>query len=134
MTERRMSALSEVRTVFVEEVARGSGRLSYRIIGLAVPVILIALLLVTPLAQGIFLDDEDDTGVPSDYRIGRGGSLRRAHRRLCKQPRDSGLPRPPDWPGCPGRQRDYEAIFVLPEDYISDGRGPVAAQGICGYI
>ena len=59
VTERRMSSLSEVRTVFVEEIARGSSRLSYRIIGLAVPVILIALLLVTPLVRGIFLDDED---------------------------------------------------------------------------
>ena len=42
VTERRMSTLSEVGTVFVEEVARGSSRLSYRIIGLAVPVILIS--------------------------------------------------------------------------------------------
>ena len=60
VTERRMSTLSEVGTVFVEEVARGSSRLSYRIIGLAVPFILLVLLVVTPLVRGIFLDDEDD--------------------------------------------------------------------------
>ena len=60
VTERRMSTLSEVGTVFVEEVVRGSSRLSYRIVGLAVPVILIVLLVVTPLVRGIFLDDEDD--------------------------------------------------------------------------
>ena len=121
VTERRMSALSEVGTVFVEEVARGSGRLSYRIIGLAVPVILMVLLVVTPLARGIFLDDEDDPDKPAVTGLGAvdlSGAL-------------TG-----DYAGSLGIQvypdrrvgldaltdGEIEALFVLPENYISDGR------------
>ena len=119
--ERRMSTLSEVGTVFVEEVARGSGRLSYRIIGLAVPVILIALLLVTPLVRGIFLDDEDDpesqavTGLGAvdlsgaltgDYAGGLGIQV--------YSDRRTGLDALTDG--------EIEALFILPEDYLSAGR------------
>ena len=121
VTERRMSTLSEVGTIFVEEVARGSGRLSYRIIGLAVPVILIALLVVTPLVRGIFLDDEDDpesqavTGLGAvdlsgaltgDYAGGLGIQV--------YPDRRTGLDALTDG--------EIEALFVLPENYISVGR------------
>ena len=121
VTERRMSTLSEVGTVFVEEVARGSGRLSYRIIGLAVPVILIALLLVTPLVRGIFLDDEDDpesqavTGLGAvdlsgaltgDYAGGLGIKV--------YPDRRAGLDALTDG--------EIEALFILPEEYLSAGR------------
>ena len=121
VTERRMSTLSEVGTVFVEEVARGSGRLSYRIIGLAVPVILMALLVVTPLVRGIFLDDEDDP--ESQAATGLGAvDLSRAL---------TG-----DYAGSLGIQvypdrrtgldaltaSEITALFILPEDYLSAGR------------
>ena len=121
VTERRMSTLSEVGTVFVEEVARGSGRLSYRIVGLAVPVILIVLLVVTPLVRGIFLDDEDDPESQAATGLGAvdlSGTL-------------TG-----DYAGSLGIQvypdrragldaltaGEIEALFILPENYISAGR------------
>ena len=121
VTERRTSALSEVGTVFVEEVARGSGRLSYRIVGLAVPVILLVLLVVTPLVRGIFLDDEDDpesqavTGLGAvdlsgaltgDYAGGLGIQVY-PDRRAGLDALTAG---------------EIEALFVLPENYISAGR------------
>ena len=121
VTERRMSALSEVRTVFVEEVARGSNRLSYRIIGLAVPVIMIALLVVTPLVRGIFLDDEDDpesqaaTGLGAvDLSGALTGDYASSLRIQIYPDRRAGLDALTD-----GK---IEALFVLPEDYISAGR------------
>ena len=121
VTERRMSTLSEVGTVFVEEVARGSGRLSYRVIGLAVPVILIVLLVVTPLVRGIFLDDEDDPESQAATGLGAvdlSGTL-------------TG-----DYAGSLGIQvypdrragldaltaGEIEALFILPKNYLSVGR------------
>ena len=119
--ERRMSTLSEVGTVFVEEVARGSGRLSYRIIGLAVPVILIALLLVTPLVRGIFLDDEDDpesravTGLGAvDLSGALTGDYAGSFGIQVYPDRRTGLDALTDG--------EIEALFVLPENYISVGR------------
>ena len=121
VTERKMSALSEVGTVFVEEIARGSSRLSYRIIGLAVPVILIALLLVTPLVRGIFLDDEDaqeSQAVAGLGAVDLSGALTGGYASSLGiqvyPDRRAGLDALADG--------EIEALFVLPEDYISAGR------------
>ena len=121
VTERRMSALSEVGTVFVEEVARGSSRLSYRIIGLAVPVILIALLLVTPLARGIFLDDEDD---PESQVVTGLGAVDLSGALTGGYASSLGIQVYPDrrvgLDALTGGK--IEALFVLPKDYLSSGR------------
>ena len=121
VTERRISALSEVGTVFVEEVARGSGRLSYRIVGLAVPVILMVLMVVTPLVRGIFLDDEDDPDKPAATGLGAvdlSGALTGDYAGSLGiqvyPDRRAGLDALTDG--------EIEALFVLPENYISDGR------------
>ena len=119
--ERRMSTLSEVGTVFVEEVARGSGRLSYRIIGLAVPVILIALLLVTPLVRGIFLDDEDD---PESQAVTGLGAVDLSGALTGDYAGSFGIQVYPDRRAGLDALTDgeIEALFVLPEDYLSAGR------------
>ena len=121
VTERRMSALSEVRTVFVEEVARGSSRLSYRIIGLAVPVIMIALLVVTPLVRGIFLDDEDD---PESQTVTGLGAVDLSGALTGDYAGSLGIQVYPDrragLDALTGGE--IEALFVLPEDYISAGK------------
>ena len=121
VTERRMSALSEVRTVFVEEVARGSSRLSYRIIGLAVPVIMIALLLVTPLARGIFLDDEGD---PESQAATGLGAVDLSGTLTGDYAGSLGIQVYPDRRAGLDALTDgeIEALFVLPEDYISAGK------------
>ena len=121
VTERRMSTLSEVGTVFVEEVARGSSRLSYRIIGLAVPVILIALLVVTPLARGIFLDDEDD---PESQAVTGLGAVDLSGALTGDYAGSLGIQVYPDRrAGLDALTAgEIEALFVLPEDYISVGR------------
>ena len=121
VTERRMSALSEVRTVFVEEVARGSSRLSYRIIGLAVPVIMIALLVVTPLVRGIFLDDEDD---PESQAVTGLGAVDLSGALTGDYASSLGIQVYPDRRAGLDALTDgeIEALFVLPENYISAGK------------
>ena len=122
VTERRMSALSEVGTVFVEEVARGSGRLSYRIVGLAVPVILMVLLVVTPLVRGIFLDDEDDP--ESNQAVTGLGAVDLSGALTGDYAGSLGIQVYPDRRAGLDALTDgeIEALFVLPENYISDGR------------
>ena len=121
VTERRMSALSEVRTVLVEEVARGSSRLSYRIIGLAVPVIMIALLVVTPLARGIFLDDEGD---PESQAVTGLGAVDLSGALTGDYAGSLGIQVYPDRRAGLDALTDgeIEALFILPEDYLSAGR------------
>ena len=121
VTERRTSALSEVGTVFVEEVARGSGRLSYRIVGLAVPVILLVLLVVTPLVRGIFLDDEDD---PESQAVTGLGAVDLSGALTGDYAGSLGIKVYPDRrAGLDALTAgEIEALFVLPEDYISAGR------------
>ena len=121
VTERKMSALSEVGTVFVEEIARGSSRLSYRIIGLAVPVILIALLLVTPLVRGIFPDDEDD---PESQAVTGLGAVDLSGTLTVDYASSLGIQVYPDRSAGLDALADgeIEALFVLPEDYISAGK------------
>ena len=121
VTERRTSGLSEVGTVFVEEVARGSGRLSYRIIGLAVPVILIALLLVTPLVRGIFLDDEDD---PESQAVTGLGAVDLSGVLTSDYASSAGIRVYPDRrTGLDAlTASEITALFILPENYISVGR------------
>ena len=121
VTERRTSALSEVGTVFVEEVARGSGRLSYRIVGLAVPVILLVLLVVTPLVRGIFLDDEDD---PESQAVTGLGAVDLSGALTGDYAGSLGIQVYPDRrAGLDALTAgEIEALFVLPEDYISVGR------------
>ena len=121
VTERRMSTLSEVGTVFVEEVARGSGRLSYRIVGLAVPVILLVLLVVTPLVRGIFLDDEDD---PESQAVTGLGAVDLSGALTGDYAGSLGIQVYPDRrAGLDALTAgEIEALFVLPEDYISVGR------------
>ena len=122
VTERRMSTLSEVGTVFVEEVARGSGRLSYRIVGLAVPVILLVLLVVTPLVRGIFLDDEDD---PESQAVTGLGAVDLSGALTGDYAGSLGIQVYPDrraGTGCPDRRGDRSAVHPageLPERWQS---------------
>ncbi len=58
----------EIRTVFSEEIKRGTSRTWYRISLLAVPAILLILLAVVPLVRGIVSDD--DEGDADDSRVG----------------------------------------------------------------
>ena len=121
VTERRTSALSEVGTVFVEEVARGSGRLSYRIIGLAVPVILMVLLVVTPLVRGIFLDDEDD---PESQAATGLGAVDLSGTLTGDYAGSLGIKVYPDRRAGLDALTDgeIETLFILPKNYINAGR------------
>ena len=49
----------EIRVIFTEEFRRTLQRRSYRILTLAVPVILLILLVAVPVIRGISDDDED---------------------------------------------------------------------------
>ena len=56
--------------MFAEEVRRGSSRLWYRIVSLAVPVMLVVTLVVTPLIRSVFLDDESAVPTLEDSNTG----------------------------------------------------------------
>ena len=110
---------SEVRTIFAEEIRRGSSRAWYRISILAVPVILLVMLVAVPVIRDISASDEDGSGDDgSDFGlVDRSGLL------TADSASASGLRM------FPGREAavdallegEVKALYVVPQDYVSEG-------------
>ena len=113
-----LGTLREIRTIFTEEFRRTIQRRSYRILTLAVPVILLVLLVAVPVIRGIWDDDEDrdkdqdqigilelsselaiDAGTVPGFQI--------------YQDRESGI--------AALLADEIKGFFVIPEDYLSTG-------------
>ena len=111
--------LREIRTIFTEEFRRTIHRRIYRILTLAVPVILLVLLVAVPVIRGISDDDEDrdkdqdqigilvlsgelavDAGTAPGFQI--------------YQDRESGI--------AALLADEIEGFFVIPEDYLATGK------------
>lgn len=116
-----MSIWREVGTVFVEEIRRGSSRPWYRVMTLAVPIILIALLIALPLLRATFLKGESAKPAVEESATGLvdlSGIL------TVEQVEDAGIRRYTD------RDAGTDALvggeiadlFVVREDYLSTGR------------
>ncbi len=109
----------EIRTIFTEEFRRTIQRRIYRILTLAVPVILLVLLVAVPVIRGISDGDEDrdkdqdqigilelsgelavDPGTVPGFQI--------------YQDRESGI--------AALLADDIKGFFVIPEDYLSTGK------------
>ena len=111
--------LTEIRTIFTEEFRRTIHRRIYRILTLAVPIILLVLLVAVPVIRGIAGDDEDrdkdqdqigilelsgelavDAGTVPGFQI--------------YQDRESGI--------AALLADEIKGFFVIPEDYLSTGK------------
>ena len=109
----------EIRTIFTEEFRRTIQRRSYRILTLAVPVILLVLLVAVPVIRGISDGDEDrdkyqdqigilelsgelavDAGTVPGFQI--------------YQDRESGI--------AALLADEIKGLFVIPEDYLATGK------------
>ena len=114
-----LATLREIRTIFTEEFRRTIRRRIYRILTLAVPVILLVLLVAVPVIRGIAGDDEDrdkdqdqigilelsgelavDPGTVPGFQI--------------YQDRESGI--------AALLADEIEGFFVIPEDYLATGK------------
>ena len=110
--------LTEIRPIFTEEFRRAIQRKSYRVLTLAIPVILLILLVAVPIIRGIGDDDEDgdrdqdqigilelsgelvvDTGTVPGFQI--------------YQDRESGI--------AALLADEIKGFFVIPEDYLATG-------------
>lgn len=116
-----MSGLTaEIRTVFTEEVRRGVRRAWYRVMTLAVPVVLLVVLVVAPVARGL-LSDDDEADASEPGRVGLldlPGVLARDTvidaRFVAVPDRPTGL--------AALLAGELSALFVIPDDYLATGR------------
>ena len=110
-----LGTLTEIRVIFTEEFRRVIQRKSYRVLTLAVPVILLVLLVAVPAIRGILDDDKDqdqigildlsgelavDAGVVPGFQL--------------YQDRESGI--------SALLVDEIEGFFVIPEDYLATGK------------
>ena len=111
--------LTEIRTIFTEEFRRAIQRKSYRILTLAIPVILLILLVAVPVIRGIGDDDED--GDKDQDQIGileLSGELAVDTGKVpgfqIYQDRESGI--------SALLADEIKGFFVIPEDYLATGK------------
>ena len=110
---------TEIRTIFTEEFRRAIHRKSYRILTLAVPVLLLVLLVAVPVIRGIS-DDDDDRDKDQD-QIGileLSGELAVDAGTVpgfqIYQDRESGI--------AALLADEIKGFFVIPEDYLATGK------------
>ena len=116
-----MSGLTaEIQTVFAEEVRRGFRRAWYRVMTLAVPVVLMVLLVVVPLVRGLLAGDEE-AGAGEPGHVGLVDQMEVLERdevieaRIVAVPdRTTGL--------TALLQDELSALFVISSDYLATGR------------
>jgi len=113
------SIWTEVRTVFGEEFRRATHRIWYRVVTLAVPVMLLALLIVVPLVRGPTSDDKEDM-----VEAGRIGVIDLSGELLTEEAVQS------DYRVFPEREsgvaallaNEITSLFVISRDYLETGR------------
>ena len=114
-----LGTLTEIRVIFTEDFRRTFQRRSYRIVTLAVPVILLILLVAVPVVRGI---SDGDEGPDKDQdQIGileLSGELAVDAGTVpgfqMYQDRESGI--------AALLADEIEGFFVIPEDYLSTGK------------
>ena len=111
--------LTEIRTIFTEEFRRTIQRRIYRILTLAVPVILLVLLVAVPVIRGISDDDEDrDKDQDKIGILELSGELALDAGTVpgfqTYQDRESGI--------AALLADEIKGFFVIPEDYLSTGK------------
>ena len=114
-----LGTLTEIRTIFTEEFRRAIQRRSYRILTLAVPVILLVLLVAVPVARGIGGDDEDrDKDQDQIGILDLSGELAVDAGTVpgfqLYQDRESGI--------AALLADEIKGFFVIPEDYLATGK------------
>ena len=114
-----LATLTEIRTIFAEEFRRTIQRRVYRILTLAVPVILLVLLVAVPVIRGIAGDDEDrDKDQDQIGILELSGELAVDAGTVpgfqMYQDRESGI--------AALLADEIEGFFVIPEDYLSTGK------------
>ena len=111
--------LTEIRTILTEEFRRTIQRRIYRILTLAVPVILLVLLVAVPVIRGISDDDEDrDKDQDKIGILELSGELALDAGTVpgfqTYQDRESGI--------AALLADEIKGFFVIPEDYLSTGK------------
>ena len=111
--------LTEIRTILTEEFRRTIQRRIYRILTLAVPVILLVLLVAVPVIRGISDDDEDrDKDQDKIGILALSGELALDAGTVpgfqTYQDRESGI--------AALLADEIKGFFVIPEDYLSTGK------------
>jgi len=116
-----VSIWNEAKTVFAEEVRRGSSRLWYRVVTLAVPVLLVVLLVALPLVRAVFLDDDD---AESDLDQSKTGLVDFSDVLSLEQVEDADIRSYPDREAGIDALVDDEitALFIVPTDYLASGK------------
>ena len=114
-----LGAPREIRTIFTEEFRRTIQRRIYRILTLAVPVILLVLLVAVPVIRGISDDDEDrDKDQDQIGILELSGELALDAGTVPGfqkyQDRESGI--------AALLADEIKGFFVIPEDYLSTGK------------
>ena len=114
-----LATLTEIRTIFAEEFRRTIQRRVYRILTLAVPVILLVLLVAVPVIRGIAGADEDrDKDQDQIGILELSGELAVDAGTVpgfqMYQDRESGI--------AALLADEIEGFFVIPEDYLSTGK------------
>ena len=113
------SIWTDIRTVFCEEFRRATHRIWYRVVTLAVPVILLVLLIVVPLVRSPTSDDKEDM-----VEAGRIGVIDLSGELLTEEAME------PGYRVFPGREagvaallaNEITSLFVISEDYLGTGR------------
>lgn len=113
------SIWTDIRTVFGEEFRRATHRIWYRVVTLAVPVILLVLLIVVPLVRGPTSDDKE-----ARIEAGRIGVIDLSGELLPEAAVE------PDYRVFPEREagvaallaNEITSLFVIAQDYLKTGR------------
>ncbi len=111
----------EIRTVFGEEFRRTTRRIAFRVMTLAVPVILLVLLIAVPLVRDLTSDGEEGEG---EAEAGRIGLFDLSGELLTEEATEEGIRVFPDLEAGVTAlvADDIESFFVIPHDYVESGR------------
>ena len=113
------SIWTDIRTVFCEEFRRATHRIWYRVVTLAVPVILLVLLIVVPLVRSPTSDDKEDM-----VEAGRIGVIDLSGELLTEEAVEA------DYRVFPEREagvaallaNEITSLFLISQDYLKTGR------------
>ncbi len=113
------SIWTDIRTVFCEEFWRATHRIWYRVVTLAVPVILLVLLIVVPLVRGPTSDDKEDM-----VEAGRIGVIDLSGERLTEEAMEPGYHvfREREVGVAALLANEITSLFVISQDYLGTGR------------